>query len=310
MLTERLFFIKNTGIYEYLKKWGEIIRPFAFTASLIPVFLAGTIAYKQNLLQPFLFLLVLLVVVLLHIAGNIINEYYDVVRGIDVLDGKSGNTASTVLLEKRLDSRQVLLVGRMILIIVMLGGFFYAYLFDFPQILIPVFIGVFAAYSYTAPPLQLKYHCLGTLLIFLTFGLILPYAVYFTFSRNVLTGLLWYFLPPAFLVTAIVHGNNLADFKKDQKICTVALKLGRQLSVYLYFLLVTVPYLVVIITVFRGIIPLSGLLVFISLPLACRNILSGFQGLQKDEKLLFLDEKTAHLHLLFGGLWIIIILFS
>ncbi len=73
----------------------EILRPFSWTASLIPVAISAILAFQQGYIKlPLLFTLFPLII-LVQGAGNIINEYYDVKNNIDNLNS---NNASTVIL--------------------------------------------------------------------------------------------------------------------------------------------------------------------------------------------------------------------
>lgn len=60
------------------------LRPWSFSSSLTPVLLGTVLAYKSTQLFSFVLLLVTCVTVLaLHAAGNLVNTYYDFVRGVD-----------------------------------------------------------------------------------------------------------------------------------------------------------------------------------------------------------------------------------
>ncbi len=179
-----------------------------------------------------------------------------------------------------------------------------------PAVFLFALIGVFAACFYTAPPFNLKYRGLGTLCIFLTFGIILPKAVFYLFSSFIKPELFWYFIPVAFLVTAIVHANNLADLKTDKNIITLARVIGSKNSVYLYILLIIAAYFMVIMTIINDLISIYALIIFITLPLAFENVKISLYGLKGEYlKIKKLDIKTAKLHFVFGVIWSLLIFF-
>ena len=81
----------------------EILRPFAYTASVIPVLTGGAIAVVDQNFSWLPFLAAMLGGVLLHSGTNIINEIYDVRKGIDTIVSPR---ASHALLKARLTERQ------------------------------------------------------------------------------------------------------------------------------------------------------------------------------------------------------------
>lgn len=60
------------------------LRPWSFSASLIPVAIGSALAYKSSDNFNFwVFLFTLLTVLSVHAAGNLVNTYYDFMKGID-----------------------------------------------------------------------------------------------------------------------------------------------------------------------------------------------------------------------------------
>src|SRR6202022_2225537 len=61
----------------------EVVRPFSFTASVLPISVGGAIALSQGRMHWPLFVAALLGGLGLHLGTNVINEIYDVRHGID-----------------------------------------------------------------------------------------------------------------------------------------------------------------------------------------------------------------------------------
>src|SRR6185437_2856984 len=80
----------------------EILRPFAFTASVIPVLAGGALAAVDNRFAGLPFLAALVGAVLLQAGTNIVNEIYDVRQGIDTI---TSPRASHAILKGRLSER-------------------------------------------------------------------------------------------------------------------------------------------------------------------------------------------------------------
>ena len=107
-------------------------------------------------------------------------------------------------------------------------------------------VGISGAYYYTAPPCELKYRGLGLFVVFLLFGPVLSQAVYYALTGEFSSMLLWTSLPIAFLVTAILHGNDLRDIETDIKIITIAKLMGLGKGVCLYSAFLCATYIAVL----------------------------------------------------------------
>ncbi|HYM91073.1 MAG TPA: UbiA family prenyltransferase, partial [bacterium] len=57
--------------------WVQAVRPFSFTASLVPVLLGSAVAATQGMFHPGLFLLTLLGAVAIQGAANLFSDYFD-----------------------------------------------------------------------------------------------------------------------------------------------------------------------------------------------------------------------------------------
>ncbi|MFA5088313.1 MAG: 1,4-dihydroxy-2-naphthoate octaprenyltransferase [Candidatus Omnitrophota bacterium] len=291
-----------------IKIWLKAARPFTFTASVIPVLLGGVMAlsFGGETAWP-LFLIFLVCSVLFHAATNLINDYYDFQKGVDKEHtfGSSG-----VLVRGELPARDVLVAGRALFAI----GFFLGLLLVSARGW-PIFIlGVAAiagGYAYTGQPIAYKYSALGDLFVFLLMGVLLVGGAYFTLT-GVYAGEVFYVsLPIGALVTAILHSNNLRDRRHDIQagIKTLAVILGHRRAQVQYYFLILFAYLSVLMMVFSGMIPGWAVSVFLSVPLAVKNMRMVRDSREDHpESLAAIDVQTAKLHFIFGVLLILSIL--
>ena len=106
------------------------------------------------------------------------------------------------------------------------------------------------------------------------------------------------------MVAAILSGNNLRDIEHDNnaKIKTLAIILGCNKAKLLYRLLILSAFTSVLILVIYNFLTALSLLVFLTLPVAFKLI--------KEGNLKLIDVKTAQLHLLFGLLLCVSVLFG
>lgn len=74
------------AVFMKLKTYLLALRPWSLSASLVPTLLGLALAYRSSTPHDYYFLTVILVlftVITVHGAGNVVNTYYDYVKGID-----------------------------------------------------------------------------------------------------------------------------------------------------------------------------------------------------------------------------------
>ncbi len=279
--------------------WFQAIRPFSLTAIVIPVLLGAIITLTRYSGEvPWLLMIVIVLgAPLFQISGNLISDYYDYVNRVD-RPGTFGS--SGVLINKLLRPKSVLRAGIGSLAILFLIGLILVYFRGLDMLIIGL-IGLAAAYLYTA----FKYRALGDVLIYLTFAPLTVLGTVFalTGSYSLLLEILVISLPIGFLVVAILHANNARDISYDLEanITTLAIRIGfRGSQIYYYFLIVG-AYLSVFLSVLFNFLPWWTLLIFLSMPIAVKNIKTMASGNPNDSNsIAMLDVMTAQLHLVFG----------
>ena len=63
--------------------WFRAVRPFAYSASIIPVALGGLWAFGEGPINWINFVLAIIAGVLFHTGTNLVNDYYDFKKGVD-----------------------------------------------------------------------------------------------------------------------------------------------------------------------------------------------------------------------------------
>lgn len=77
---------RSVAVFMKLKTYLLALRPWSLSASLVPTLLGSALAYRTSTPHGFNFLtfiLTVFTVVMVHGAGNVVNTYYDYVKGID-----------------------------------------------------------------------------------------------------------------------------------------------------------------------------------------------------------------------------------
>jgi 1,4-dihydroxy-2-naphthoate octaprenyltransferase len=283
----------------HLGAWYEITRPFSFTASLTPVAIGGALAALDGVFSPWLFVCALVAGVLLHLGTNVVNEIYDVRKGIDTI---TSPRASHALLKGRIDEREAFaLVGASFSLALALGGLL-IYERGWPILLLGL-LGAIGGYGYTAPPLQYKYHALGLPLVFLLMGPLMVQGGYFAASGVWSLQALLISVPVGLLVTAILHGNEWRDISDDARagIRTVANRYGRNNAHTIYLALVVGAYIVLGLGVAFGALPALSLLAVLSLPWLVKILRASELGASGQARAIaMIDLQTARLHMMFG----------
>jgi 1,4-dihydroxy-2-naphthoate octaprenyltransferase len=116
--------------------------------------------------------------VLLHAATNLINDYYDVVNGVDTVQAATAQYRPHPLVEGLLPREHVRRVAYGLFVLAALIGI-YLTLVCGVVVLIIGLVGLLAGLTYTAPPLKYKYVALGEVSVFLMWGPLMVEGAYF-----------------------------------------------------------------------------------------------------------------------------------
>ena len=286
----------------YLKIWLQAVRAFSFTASMLPVLVGAALAmhYTGPTLWPLL-PVILIASILLQAATNTVSDYYDYKNGVD-RDYTYGS--SRVITDGLLPARALLKAGIIIFAVATALGIILIIARGLPVVVLGV-VALAGGFFYTAKPIGYKYFAAGDLLVFILMGPLMVMGTNFVLTGRFSTAAIFVSLPIGFLVAAILHANNTRDIKHDiqAKVKTVANILGYKAAKVDYYILLAAAYISVVVMIIAGILGFWTLLIFLSLPVAIKNIRQLHAAGPEDiEAIAQLDVHTAQLHLLFGGL--------
>jgi 1,4-dihydroxy-2-naphthoate polyprenyltransferase len=271
-------------------------RPFSLTAAIVPV-VVGTLVAAQEAFSPLRFLLAFVGAVALQAGTNLVNDYFDHVKGVDGPDtlGPAG-----LIQRKVLSPRAVLAMGIgwfalgsvVGLILVAMTG---------PALLLLGLASVAAGFFYTAAPVSLAYIGLGELTVFLFMGPVIVTGAYYVQTEQWSWQPVVISLPIAFLVTAILQANNLRDIENDRRHGkrTLATLIGRRAATVEYGALIGATYIALLILVLAGVVPWPALLAALTLPAAVAAVRLAART-ANPRALNFVLLRTAMLHMRFG----------
>ncbi len=288
-----------------LKKWFVAVRPFAYTASVLPVLLGTVLAWYSG--YPLLwgrFGLALLGVVCFHTAANLWNDGYDYQRGLD----RKIFPGSGAVVRGWLTVAQVNRGALVFFVVGSICGLLLFWLAGWPVLLLGL-LGGGLTFWYTRSGFCLKYAGFGDLSIFVSFGILPVFGAWWIQSQTFSWQPVLWSLPIVSFTVAILHANNWRDLQGDrQSSCrTMASMLGPGASRIYYRALIVGPFAVLFLyliaahyTAWPIEAPLTVLLTLLTLPLSLRLAFGDSSG--ESEAIAMLVTKTAQMHLLFSML--------
>ena len=288
-----------------LRAWFQELRAYSLTASVMPVLLAVGLARAFDLEFPLAFIgPVLGTALLLHIGTNLINDAFDLWKGVD----RPGSTGgSGMLTNGTLDPTTVFRVGIGFMVVAVLVGIPVIVARGWPVVAMGL-IGAIGGYAYTAGPAY-KYKALGDLGVFALMGPLLVvfalYALTGVSDTAVLGRALLASVPLGFLVTAILAANNYRDLDDDAEagITTLAHVLGATWARRYVVGLFIAAFLMTAALVLVRVIPWSaaaGLVALLPAVAVLRDLMRAPDGRSVGN--LAVVERTAKVHATYGAL--------
>lgn len=230
--------------------WLLAIRPKTLPAAVGPVAVGSAMAFRDDGFAALPALACLIGSLLLQIAVNLANDYFDGKNQIDTAErlGPVRVTQSGLLTPGEVRGGMVLtflLAGPVFLYLAMVGGL--------PIVVIAI-ASVLAALAYSGGPFPLASNGLGEVFVFIFFGLVAVGGSYFVQTGGLTWQVFFAALPPGLLITAIMVVNNLRDIAGDARAGkrTLAVILGRAKTIVEYRLLLLIAYLVPLLMAVSG----------------------------------------------------------
>ena len=191
------------------------IRAFSLPVSVGPVLVATAAVRPVGQWHWGILVASVFGAALLHLAGNLLNDYFDFRSGVDRRVEGDQNRPGRLLVRGELQPRDIFREAMVCLLLAATAGLYLVWLRG-PGLLWFALVGAAALYSYTGPPFKLKYRTLGEAVIFLTFGpFLMTGAAYAQTGRVELSALLLA-VPVGLATTAILVANNLRDREEDR----------------------------------------------------------------------------------------------
>lgn len=242
-------------------------RPKTLPAAVAPVLVGTAVAVGEGMFAPLPAAVALVCALLIQIATNFANDYFDFVKGADTHErvGPLRVVAAGIIAPRTVRNA---MIGVLALTFVL--GLYLVWIGGWPILAIGL-ASIFCAVIYTAGPFPLAYNGLGDIFVFIFFGIAAVTGTHYVQALAWSADALVAALPMGAISTAILVVNNYRDIDTDRGAAkrTLAVRMGRAATRIEYVALLALAYLVPVAQALAGgIARLPLLLALGSLPLA------------------------------------------
>jgi len=233
-----------------LKIWVLAARPKTLWASVAPVLIGSAMAFESGALHILSALSALLGAVLIQIATNFANDYFDYRKGADA-EGRLGPTrvVQTGLVTPA--AMKAAFIG--VFALAWVPGGYLIWRAGLPLVVIGV-LSILFGILYTAGPFPLGYVGLGEVFVIIFFGPVAVGGTYYVQTLKLSLPVIIAGLAPGLFSVAILTVNNLRDVKSDLRAGkkTLAVRFGITFSKYEYLFSVVIACLIPLFLLFDG----------------------------------------------------------
>lgn len=194
-----------------LKPWIDAARPKTLPAAVVPILIGTAEAKRMGFFDWWPVLICLLFSLLVQIATNMANDYYDHIRGADTKD--------------RLGPERLVAAGKIkprSMLVVSIGVFLVAFLIGLNlvayrgwELLVVGVVSIIFGYGYTGGPFPLAYRGLGDVFVVLFFGLVATMGTVYVISGELTGQSALLGLSLGLLANNILVVNNYRDRETD-----------------------------------------------------------------------------------------------
>lgn len=194
--------------------WIKAVRPYAYSASVVPVAIGGLQARIQDpgLFSGMRFAVALAGGVLIHTAANLWNDYDDFRCGVDRPGAGEG---SGVLVRGEMTPARCFRGAVVCAVLAGLAGLWLARQAGWGLLVLAGF-GLLGARAYSAGPLSPKHRALGEAWVFLMMGVGMTLGGHMAQTGRFSWAAIAAGVPAALLMTLLLYTNNLRDLDADR----------------------------------------------------------------------------------------------
>ncbi|MDR8523139.1 MULTISPECIES: 1,4-dihydroxy-2-naphthoate polyprenyltransferase [Shewanella] len=283
-----------------MNPWILAIRPRTLPAAIGPLLVGNVLALQLEQFSSFIAVISMLCALLLQIAVNLANDYFDFKSGVDTEErlGPVRVTQSGMLSPTAVRNAMILCLVLALIVgsfLIYHGGIVIAFL---------AAAAILGALGYSGGPYPLASHGLGEVAAFVFFGLVAVVGSYFLQAGDTATSAWLLGSAIGFLNAAIMLVNNTRDMETDIKAGkkTLAVRMGLEQSRIFYQSFVYLPFAIIIAGFFMGALPGMPVLLAGLAFIMARNLSRDFNEV-KGAALNPLLGRTAKLTMIFSALF-------
>ncbi len=256
-----------------LSTWLRIIRIRFLLASVIAVSNGLAITYwKYSTIDPVYAILTYVGVVFLHASVDLLNDYWDYKRGIDIATKRTKFSGGTgVLPENLLKPRTVYIAG---LVFLILGASIGTYFIAIRGVTIAIILGfaVIAIYFYSTTIVNAG---LGELFVAIKGAMIVLGSLYVQ-NATLEPAAMYGGAIVGLLSATVLFINSFPDYEADKSKGrrTLVIILGRKVASTTFPMFIIAAYALIAGGIFFGLTKVYCLICFVSMPLAIKSALS------------------------------------
>jgi 1,4-dihydroxy-2-naphthoate octaprenyltransferase len=255
-----------------MNRYIKALRAPFLAGSIVPVLIGGCLSFSQGYFSFYFLCIALVGIASLHLASNLLNDYFDA-RGSDPINLRvtpfSGG--SRVIQDGEVKAETVLIMSIICLAVTLLSAVLLTA--EGRWLVFPLgILGLFAGWSYSAPPLQLMSRGWGEILIFFAFGPLITLGAHYIHSGQITPEAFAIGFPQGFLITGVIWINQFPDYQADREAGkkNLVVRAGLGVSRYLYCLIMLLSFMSIIVLAFVTGIPKLVLAALLSFPPALR----------------------------------------
>lgn len=288
--------------FSYRYSWSHLARPLTLSGTISPILVGTAFAAHKGTIHIHYVIAFLIATLLIQIATNIFNDYFDFKNGQDE------NKWSQTIIPTTPLHHELPWVATSLLSVAISIGLWLAFTTEF-WIMIVGASGVLFGIGYSASSHSLSSIGLGEVVAAVFLGLattILPYVVQ---GHPINWDIFLIAIPFSLIISVMILTNNIRDIQKDTGFRhTIAIVVGRKWALRILTMLLIFAYFSVIYLIFLNIIPVLSLIVLCAMPFAIRLRLA-FQNNANHKAELQVMKWAAYHHWMFGllfacSLWI------
>ncbi|MEK3937557.1 1,4-dihydroxy-2-naphthoate polyprenyltransferase [Sporosarcina sp. FSL W7-1349] len=242
--------------------WWKLTRPHTLTAAFAPVFLGTMIALTQGPIHLPLFFAMLIASILIQMATNMFNEYYDYKRGLDTEHsvGIGGTIVRNGVKPKTVLNLALALYGISVLI-----GIYICSETSWMLALVGA-LSMMVGYFYTGGPYPIAYTPFGELFSGVVMGMFLILIAFYIQTGEITREAVLLSIPSVLLVGGIMLANNIRDLESDKEggRRTLAILVGRSKAITILMSFFILSYIWILALVLFGHLTPWALLIFLA----------------------------------------------